>query len=317
MGAVIAAGIVLRLFILFGPFGWTDSDEVIAGLIARHIGSDGSPAFFWGQKYGGTIEALPIALSFKIFGTSVAAMRVPTLLLGVVNVVLVWRCGRRVMGEGSARAAGLLAWVWPPAVIWYGSREMLFYAPTATFGLTAILLALRLGIADRDGATGGWRLVEWAGLGAVLGFGWSTSPNMSYFVVPAAVALPFPRGRSGRVAPPPWRGVLVGGRAAVVTALPWLWVNLQSPRLQSLKTAETFHQTGSYPERVLWFFTHGLPAEMGFREIGTFDWVLGPLGVIAYIAGATALVVAVARVLRRRSGRLPRRSTWSPSCSSH
>ena len=225
---MVAAGIVLRLFILFGPLGRPDSDEVIAGLIARHIGSDGLPAFFWGQHYGGTIEALPVALSLKIFGTSVAALRVPTLLLGVVNAVLVWRCGRRVMSEGSARVAGLLAWVWPPAVVWYGSREMLFYAPTATFGLTAILLALRLGVADRDGRRGGWRLVEWAGLGAVLGFGWWTSPNLSYFVVPAAVALLLPPGRSGRVV-----GAAVAGgarrrvRRGAATALPWLWVNLQ------------------------------------------------------------------------------------------
>ncbi|MGZ4715660.1 MAG: glycosyltransferase family 39 protein [Acidimicrobiales bacterium] len=306
VGAVVAAGVVLRLIVLLGPLGRPDSDEVIAGLIARHLGSDGLPAFFWGQHYGGTIEALPVAASLRLFGTSVAALRAPTLLLGVVNAVLVWRCGRRVTSEGRARVAGLLAWVWPPAVVWYGAREMLFYAPTVTFGLTAVLLALRLGAVDRDGATGRWRIAEWAGLGVALGLGWWTSPNMSYFVVAAAVTLLLPPGRVGRVVVPPWRGVLVGGGAALVTALPWLWVNVQSPRLQSLRTAETFHQTGSYPDRVLWFFTHGLPAEMGFREIGTFDWVLGPLGLIAYLATATALAVVVVRVLRRGSGR------WSP-----
>ena len=303
VAAVVAAGIALRLVVLFGPLGRPDSDEAIAGLIARHLGSDGLPAFYWGQHYGGTIEALPVALSMKLFGTSVAAMRVPTLLLGVANAALVWRCGRRVMSEGSARVAGLLAWVWPPAVVWYGSREMLFYAPTVTFGLIAVLLALRLGAADRDRTAGRWWIAEWAGLGAALGFGWWTSPNLSYFVVAAAIALLLPRGRAGRIALPPWRGALVGVSAAVLTALPWLWVNAQSPRLQSLETAESFHQTGSYPERVLWFFTHGLPAEMGFREIGTFDWVLGPLGFIAYLAAAAALAVVIVRVLRRRSGR--------------
>ena len=316
MAVVLAAGVVLRLVVLFGPLGRPDSDEVIAGLIARHIGGDGLPAFFWGQHYGGTIEALPIAASLRIFGTSVPALRVPTLLLGVVNAVLVWRCGRRVMGEGSARVAGLLAWVWPPAVLWWGTREQLFYAPTVTFGLVAVLLALRLGRADRGGragradradreagpdhAAGRWWVVEWAGLGAALGLGWWTSPNISYFLVPVAVALLLPPGRSGRVAVPPWRGVLVGGAAAVVGALPWLWVNLQSPRMQSLKPAESFHETGSYPERVVWYFTHGLPAELGFREIGTFDWVLGALGVVAYLITATALAIAVVRVLRRR-----------------
>ncbi len=306
VGAVIAAGIVLRAVILFGPLGRPDSDEVIAGLIARHIGSDGLPAFYWGQHYGGTIEALPVALSLKVLGSSVAALRVPTLLLGVINALLVWRCGRRVMSEARARVAGLLAWVWPPAVVWYGSREMLFYAPTVTFGLTAVLLALRLGAADRDRAPSRWWVLEWAGLGAALGFGWWTSPNLSYFVVPVVVALLLAPGRTGRVAVPPWRGVLVGMGAALLTALPWLWVNLQSPRFQSLKTVESFHQTGSYPDRVLWFFTHGLPAELGLREIGTFDWVLGPVGFVAYLATAAALGLVVVRVLRHRRGR------WAP-----
>jgi hypothetical protein len=303
VAVVVAAGIALRLVVLFGPLGRPDSDEVIAGLIARHVGSDGLPAFFWGQHYGGTLEALPVALSLRIFGSSVPAMRIPALLIGAVNAVLVWRCGRRVMGEGSARVAGLLAWVWPPAVVWYGSREQLFYAPTVTLGLLAVLLALRLGATGRDGSAGARWFAEWAGLGVALGLGWWTSPNISYFAVPAAVALLLPPGRAGRVAAPPWRGVLVAGAAAVAAALPWLWVNLQSPRLQSLKPAESFHQTGSYPERVVWYFTHGLPAELGFREIGTFDWVLGALGVVAYLVTATGLVVVVVRVLRRRGGR--------------
>ena len=306
VGAVIVAGVVLRLVVLFGPLGRPDSDEAIAGLMARHLGSDGLPAFFWGQHYGGTIEALPVALSLKLFGTSVVGLRVPTLLLGVVNAVLVWRCGRRVMSEGRARVAGLLAWVWPPAVVWYGSREMLFYAPTVTLGLTAVLLALRLGIAGRDDAPGRWNLVEWAGLGAALGLGWWTSPSTAYFVLPAAAALLLPAGRSTRVVVPRWRPALVGAAAMVVAALPWLWVNVQSPRLQSLHTVDTFHETGTYPERVLWFFSHGLPAELGFREIGTFDWVLGPVGVVAYVAVAVALVVVAARLLRRIGDR------WSP-----
>ena len=313
VAVVIAAGIGLRLAVLLGPLGRPDSDEVIAGLIARHLGGDGLPAFFWGQHYGGTLEALPVALSLRLFGTSVPALRVPTLLIGVANAVLVWRCGRRVMSEGSARVAGLLAWVWPPAVLWYGTREQLFYAPTVTLGLVAVLLALRLG-PGRDARGRGrpsddrdrpdrWWIAEWIGLGAALGLGWWTSPNIVYFAVPAALALLLPPRRSGRIAIPPWRGLVLGGLALVVAALPWLWVNLRSPRMQSLKPVESFHETGSYPERVVWYFTHGLPAEMGFREIGTFDWVLGVLGVVAYLAAAIALTVVVVRVLRRPAGR--------------
>ena len=107
---------------------------------------------------------------------------------------------------------------------------------------------------------------------------------MSYFVVPVAVALLLAPGRAGRIAVPPWRGALAGGgrgarhRPAVAVGQP-----ADAPAAVA-EAVESFHQTGSYPDRVLWFFTHGLPAELGFREIGTFDWVLGPIGFVAYLA---------------------------------
>ncbi|HEY5153788.1 MAG TPA: glycosyltransferase family 39 protein, partial [Acidimicrobiales bacterium] len=206
VGAALVAGVVLRVIVAFTALGRPDSDEVIAGLMARHLDS-GFPASFWGQHYGGTIELVPVWASLRVFGMSVPGLRVPTVALAVVNAVLVWRCARRLMPAGSAVVAGLLAWVWPAAVVWFGMREMLFYVPTLTLGLIAMLLALRLGrwgdpseVGGQADAGGGdpfsQQWPQWAALGLVVGLGWWTSPNIIYFAVPVVLALVARPGRS-------------------------------------------------------------------------------------------------------------------------
>ena len=290
IGLSILAGGMLRGIVLFTSLGRPDSDEVIAGLMARHLG-ESFPAYFWGQHYGGTIELIPIAVSLKVFGTSVPGLRIPTIILAVVNAVLVWRCARRVMPAGNAQVAGLLAWVWPAAALWFGTREQLFYVPTLTLGLAALLLALRLG----DPA--GWgpirrRWPEWGALGLALGVGWWTSPNIVYFLVPVLLALTARPGRERPIEVPPWRGLVVMAGASVVGALPWLVTNVGS-RFPALHDSDGFPETGSYLGRVWWFFTHGLPAEMGFRSIGTLAWIGGALGVAAYLAALIVLAWGV------------------------
>lgn len=312
VGLSILAGVVLRAIVLFTSLGRPDSDEVISGLMARHLG-DAFPAFFWGQHYGGTIELVPVAASLKLFGSSVPGLRVPTIVLSVVNAILVWRCARRMMPAGSAKVAGLLAWVWPAAAVWFGLREQLFYVPTLTLGLVALLLALRLG----DPA--GWAPIrrqwpQWAALGLVLGLGWWTSPNIIYFLVPAALALMARPGRTRAVELPPWRGLVVVFGVAVVGALPWLVTNVGSG-FPALHDSGGFPETGSYPGRVWWFFTHGLPAEMGFRSIGTLAWIGGALGIAAYLVAVVGLVVALRAAVVRQAGALgaERTGRWVPA----
>jgi 4-amino-4-deoxy-L-arabinose transferase-like glycosyltransferase len=299
VGLGILVGVVLRAIVLFTALGRPDSDEVIAGLMARHLFRDGFPAFFWGQHYGGTVELLPVALSLKVFGSSVPGLRVPTIALGALDAVLVWRCGRRMMAPGQAQVAGLLAWVWPAAAVWFGVREQLFYVPTLTLGLVAVLLALRLA----PPASPPWW--EWAALGLTLGVGWWTSPNVIYFLVPVAVVLFARRGQRWLL--PPWAGLLVASAAALVGALPWLVTNVGSG-FPSLHASDGFPPTGGYLGRVWWFFTHGLAAEMGFRSIGTLAWIGGALGVVAYLVAYLVAGVALLAGLRAsldRSHRWP------------
>jgi hypothetical protein len=301
--ATILVGIGLRAVAVSGALGRPDSDEVLSGLLARHIWTDGWPAFLWGQHYGGTAEALPVAVSYALFGPSTLALRLPTLVLAAVAAVLVWRCARRLMSPGSARVAGLLAWVWPPAAVWFATREQLFYGPTVVIGLVAILLALRRAdpVARRQSFTA-LAAVEWGALGLALGLGWWTSPNIMYFAVPVVAVLLLAKDRPGRVSWPSGAGIVTVAAGAIVGALPWLVTNVGSG-FPSLGDTDGFTANGSYADRLSWYVSHGLPAELGFRQIGTLHWVGGALGVVAYLAALVGLAVAGRRALARQ-GRL-------------
>jgi hypothetical protein len=269
-------GAMLRVAVLVSPLGQTDSDEVVIGLMARHIGRDGYPAFYWGQHYGGTVELVPVALSQWLFGSSIAALRLPTMVLAVVSSVLVWRVGRLLLSPRGAVVAGLLTWLGPPAAVWFGVREQLFYQPTVVIGLALALVVLG---AREDPSS--WRAPSAAFL---VGLGLWTSPYVIFFLVALfGSSLPVvvravrrrPRPRASIVA-----AIVV---AAVVGAAPLLAdivVNDGAP----LHATAGFPVVGTYWSRLGWFFTNGFPAGIGLRETFTFHWIGGWFGVVAYLA---------------------------------
>ena len=280
-------GVAIRAFVLASPLGRPDADEVVTGLMARHLLSDGYPQFLWGQHYGGTIEVLPVAISLRLLGSSVPAMRVPVISLAVANSLLVWRVARRLLPEDQAQIAGLLFWIGAPAAAWLGVREMLLYSPLTALGLTLALLAFRW----RDDAS----LRDAALFGLVAGVGWWTSPTILYYLLPASAVVVL-GGRFGAR----WRHTAVATVTALVGAAPWLHDNIAS-RGGSLKAGETFPTIGTYPERFAHFFSHGLPAILGWRETFTYEWVLGPVGVVGYIGVVGVLAFGVARALRAKA----------------
>lgn len=285
VAAVVAFGIVARLAILLTPLGRPDADEMVVGLMARHLLADGYPVFLWGQPYGGTIEVLPVALSLRLFGPTVVAMRIPVVGLALANALLVWRVARRWLPEDRAQLAGLLMWVAAPAAVWLSVREMLLYAPLVTIGLGLGLVACRL----RDGGGVG----DAAAFGVLAGLGWWTSPTVLYFLIPAVLVVA-PRFRLR----PRWRLLPVAAVAFAAGALPWIRANLDSHGA-SLEVRRTFPVTGTYLERFAHFFTNGLPGVLGFRETFTYEWVLGVAGVIGYLVVLGVLVVGMTRALAR------------------
>src|SRR5204863_712000 len=80
---------------------------------------------------------------FAVFGSSVAALRVVPLVLDVVAVLLVWRVGRRTIGERQAVIAAVVCWIWPPETMLLAIKEIGFYASNTFYCALLLLLVLR------------------------------------------------------------------------------------------------------------------------------------------------------------------------------
>jgi len=295
VGVAIGLGLRIVLTVATSSFGRPDSDEVIAGLMARHIRDDGYPWFFWGQHYGGTPQLALDAASLEMFGTSVVAMRLPTLVLGALCSVLVWRVALRLLSRRGAQVAGLLSWIAFPPALFFSTRDHLFYVPVVLFGLLAALCALRI----RDM---GHSAMDWLGLVIALVLGMWCMPTIVYFAIPAVVVVgraPVARllreWREGAVGSVAKVGVAgVTGAVLLVVAGAWLWLTRAAP--------PTWREARlDYLGNLAFFFTDGLPGLLGFREIFTYRWIWGPVGVLSYLAVMAVMTSGLVASVHRRA----------------
>ena len=181
LAAGIAAGLALRAWVLATPLGTLDADEAVWGLMARHVLDGELSTFYWGQPYGGTQEVFLTAGVFAVAGSSTLALKLVPAALVAVAALLVWRVGRRTVGEQAARVAAALFWIWPSYAVWKSVRAHGFYGSALVLSLLVVLLVLRLRDepAKRDAAL----------LGLVLGLGWWATPQFALVAVPAVVWL--------------------------------------------------------------------------------------------------------------------------------
>jgi hypothetical protein len=289
VGTVVALALVglgVRLWIMTGRLGVIDSDEAITGLMARHLLDGEFRAFMWRLSYQGTIATYPVALSFKLFGTSQFTLELPYLLMSAGATVLVWRIGSRFLSPFQAAFGALTFWLWPALYVWIGVKPLIFYVPTMVLGLAAMLCALRAAERPR-------RALDWCLLGLFLGAGWWTSPNIMYFVVPIGVWLVAYHWRSL------WPRILLTVPFAVVGALPWLWNDLRYG-FDSLELADGT-ATGSYLDHLGYFFTHALPAALGMRAPFTGAWIIDTGHLALYVVVLALLALAVVLGMRARS----------------
>jgi hypothetical protein len=169
--------------------------------------------------------------------------------------------------------------VFPPGDVWWSIKASGFYWAGLCVALGTVLLALR----QREEPTAAGMAL----FGCLLGLGWWISPLVQFVTVPTAIWL-LVRQRGVRRFVPRAIG------AAAVGALPWLAANLGAG-FPSLAQPKPDHAT-TYAHRFVELWTTGLPEVVGLRGIRGTGWVLGPVGVLAYLA----LLVAFARLASRR-----------------
>ena len=265
----LGAGIALRAFVNVSVLGGTNSDEAALGLMARHVLHGQFTTFLWGTPYGGPQEAWLAAPLFAVFGSSVAALRVIPTAVDLAGVLLLWRVGRRTIGERQAVVAAALCWIWPPETLVLAVKEIGFYASNTFYCALVLLLVLRA--FERPDA------VRVGVLGLVLGLAvWETTQIVP-LAVPAVAWLVWRRPAVVRRA---WAAVPL----AVVGALPFIVWTL-THHFHSLMMSSGL--SSSYGWRLRTFASPVLAMALGLRLPSTQAWQI-PFGI-----GAVVFVAAV------------------------
>jgi 4-amino-4-deoxy-L-arabinose transferase-like glycosyltransferase len=283
--AGVGVAAALRVWTLASPIGALDADEAVWGLMSHYVLEGELPVFFWDQTYGGSHEALLSAPVVAIAGMNTLAIRIVPLALFAVASVLVWRVGRRTVGEPAAIAAGVFLAVWPPYLVWKSTRAHGFYGAMLVLTLLVLLFALR--VVERPSRRAA------ALLGLAVGLAWWAGPLSAAVLLPTAAWLVVRLGRDvGRL----WPAV----PTALVGGLPWLVWNAQHD-FASLEPP--FGSFGDdYLDHLRTFLFATFPAALGLRTPFSLDWVVPEA--IARVASIVALLLLWSMLLRDPSRRL-------------
>jgi 4-amino-4-deoxy-L-arabinose transferase-like glycosyltransferase len=259
-----------------------NSDEAIVGLMAREILHGHFFAFYWGQNYGGP-EAYVVAVVFALFGSSSFTLGLTAVLLCAGSLVLLWRIGNRMFSSPVGVVAAIAFWIWPETYVTSSTVEDGFRWLVLICGLTVLLTVLRIG--DGEGTT-----TDWVALGLAAGVGWWATPEIAYFLAPAAVYLVARivqrRGRA-RAVP-----LLLGVCGAIVGSLPWWWHNLS----QNFNSFSVPAQTpppgpgGAYWWHLGIFDRYVVPLVLGLRARMSGQWV-GPTTVTTHLVNVAIVVL--------------------------
>jgi Dolichyl-phosphate-mannose-protein mannosyltransferase len=255
-GAAIVFGIVLRVVIYRSSIGVLQGDEALWGLMARHATHGEVSAFFWGQAYGGTLEVLPVAALFSLFGTHLVLMRIVPIAFSAVAGFIVWRIGRRELGELEGIVAASLLWIWPIYSVWKMEIWSGFYGGGLVCSALVLLLTLRL---DRDPSR-----MNVALMGLVLGVSFWESLQTIPVSVPALLWLTMRRPRV-------WLQAWVAVPAFALGALPWILSNLR----HDWWSITQFGGGTTYTTRLHGYVSATFPMALGLRVPDSTNWLFG------------------------------------------
>ena len=272
----LAAGIALRWWVLSSALGGADLDEATVGIQARQFNDGHLSAFFMNQAYGGTLETGFVALSLRLFGSNVVALKLVPILLALAAAALSRLIAVELRLSKTAQwAVPVLVWCGPAYAVLFSTKERGFYGVALVLAAAYPVLVLRL--ADRPSTR------DAVLLGACVGLGWWQSPLTFLVAVPAVLWLVCVRPQTIRHL---WWSI----PAALVAALPWLNWNARND-WSSLHAASGFGTT--WGDRVFdWLLRMQvvLGVETPFdktRNLVDFRWagliVLGALLVIATV----------------------------------
>lgn len=276
------AGVALRVWRIGTPAGIPNSDEAVVGLMARHAVHGDVTVFFWGQHYGGSQEVILTAPLFLVAGSSWVALRIVPILLTAVAALLIWRVGRRTIGERPALVAAGMFWVWPPFNIHQLTHQTGFYASDVVYCGLLLLLALR--IVERPDR------VRVGLFGLVFGLAFWQTAQIAPIAAPLIAWTIWKQPRCLRHL---WAAVVL----AVVGALPWIVWNAA----HGWESLVVHHGLSSYEHSLRLFVSPLLPMTLGLRAPFSMQPIVPMLLMDLLYASLIALFLYGAYRARRRN----------------
>ncbi len=211
---------VWAIFTAEVPF---NADEAIVALMARHINMGQTTVFFYGQSYMGSLDAILIALGFKIFGESILVIRVLQSLLYIGTVITTIILTKRLLKSTRASLfAGLLLSLPPVNVTLYTTVSLGGYGEMLLMGNLLLLGGLSIIERIRDKPVG-FDILLYAGV-----FLWAFGAGFAFWVfglslvysIPLICSLSWSVWKSGR-RDGFWKVGLSGMIGGILGSLPW------------------------------------------------------------------------------------------------
>ncbi len=168
----VACAALLRLILIAFNWPYTDSDEGNMGVLALHVAFQGDhPIFFYGGNYLGPLEGYLAAPLFRLFGSSLFALRLPLVLFFIIFLISMYYLVLLLYDNRKyALAMVILLGLGSPDVLFLQLRASGEYPELEMFAALMCLLAVGLALTtsqwQQPGARAQWKRV---GLYALLG----------------------------------------------------------------------------------------------------------------------------------------------------
>ncbi|MBI4970448.1 MAG: hypothetical protein HZC17_01205 [Candidatus Omnitrophica bacterium] len=174
VAAILVIAVILRLPIIFARETLLPGDEVMFGLMAKHILHGQFPIYYWGQSYLGVLEAYVTAVLSLIFGMNGITIQLGGFFFYQLFLAINYFLIKRVLGFGSAIFTSIILLVAPTMMMEESVRALGGYSEILFFGALGFWLWLKV---FEDGKRG----IYPAALGLTLGIAlWVNSLFICY-----------------------------------------------------------------------------------------------------------------------------------------
>jgi len=283
-----------------------NSDEAIVALMARHINQGKIPTFFYGQAYMGSLDAMLIAIGFRVFGENVWVIRfVQGLLYAGTILTTIVLANRLLKSKRASLYAGLIMAIPPINVSLYSTVSLGGYGEMLLIGNLLLLGGLSIIEQVRNSKAGLNKeiylgLFLW-GIGAGFAF-WIIGLTLVYTLPVILILFWYLIKKNSWKTFLPAMALLFGG---MIGSSPWWLSAIQADGLlfftELAGGAIKGSGTGSWMlnplKRALNLFIFGGTVLIGLRPPWDIRWLMLPLLPLVLIFWLSVFIFSIKRVI--------------------